>query len=186
MTQTASEIVVAGTFAIYVAAVGTTAPADESASWPSGWTEIGYTEEDGVKFHDEKTVNAIRAGQAFYPVRRIITARDATVSFNLEQWDKTTFPLAFGGGAITTVTTGHYRYDPPAAGTIDERALGLDVVDGSKKYRFLIPKGMVSGAVDTEFVRTKNASLPITFGLTTADGGTPWYKLTNDPAMNPA
>jgi hypothetical protein len=34
-------------------------------------------------------------------------------------------------------------------------------------------------------MRTKEAELPIVFGVTVADDGIPWFLLTDDPALSP-
>lgn len=267
MTQTATEFVVAGSGSVNVAPLGTASPSDPVTPYASidpAWKEAGFTTEAGVKVHDGKTVYEIKSWQSFYAVRRVITAREFTLAFGLQQWNEVNVPLAFGGGAISTpiaggtstltnrvltsnvvtlttsaphgygvgqyvvvsgytgadaifngsytitavgssttfsyalthadVSTGAgtgsgsatvgivYKYTPPAAGTIDERTLGIDWVDGSKHYRVLVGKGIVQDAVDTELVKTKEAELPILFGATTATGGIPYTLLTDDPA----
>lgn len=183
MAQTASEIVVAGGGSVHVAPVGTSAPTDPTSAYAAGWKEIGYTTEAGVKLHDAKTMVEIKAWQAFYPVRRIISARDFTVTFALQQWDYYTVPLAFGGGTITTPSAGVFKYAPPAAGDIDNRALGIDWNDGSTHFRLVIPNGVVQDAVDTELTRTKESDLPIVFGVTISDGGVPYTILTDASAV---
>lgn len=264
MTQLPSEIVVAGGGAVAVAPVGTIAPIDPVQPYGAGWIDIGLTTDAGVKFEDAKTVKEITSWQNFYASRRIITARAATATFSLQQWDKNTVPLAFGGGTLSTpiaggtstltnrvltsnvvtittsaphgysvgqyvvisgytgadtifngsyvitvvgssttfsyalthgdVTTGAgtgsgvatvgavFKYVPPNAGTLDERALGIDWTDGSKHFRLIIPKGIVQDKVDTDLVKTKEAELPLVFGATTVDGGAPYSLLTDASA----
>lgn len=264
MALLTSEIVVAGGGAVVVAPVGTTAPIDPVQPYGAGWVDIGLTTEAGVKFHDAKTVVEIKSWQNFYASRRIITARDATATFALQQWDKTTVPLAFGGGTLSTpiaggtstltnrvltsnvatlttsaphgysvgqyvvvsgytgadaffngsyvitvvgssttfsfalthadVTTGAgtgsgsatvgavYKYVPPAAGSLDERAMGIDWTDGTKHFRIIIPKGIIQDNIDTELTKAKEAELPLVFGATTVDGGTPYTLLTDATA----
>lgn len=183
MALDTTEILVGANGTIHVAPVGTTAPADEVASYGSGWLEIGYATEDGVKVRDEKTEQIFRAWQTIYPVRRQITERRFTTHFSLLQWDKNTVPLAFGGGTVSAVTTGHYKYQPPSAQARDERELGIDWSDGSKLYRLIIPKGQVGEAVETDLNRGAMAALPITFEVIATGVGDPYYLLTNDAAF---
>jgi hypothetical protein len=256
----ASEIVVGASGKVLVAPLGTTAPADPFAAWPSGWIDLGFVSDAGVKMSDSKTMTEIKAWQSFYTVRRIVTARDFKLSFALVQFNKTVIPLAFGGGTVTpgvgagaatittaaltsnvaTITTAAphgfvvgaqvtvaasntayngtftitavtsttfsyalthadiasaaatgtatspawYTYTPPSPSTVDERAMGIEWNDGSKIYRVIVPKGMVSDPVSVDVARTKEVQLPIGFDVTAGDVSVaPYYIITNDPSF---
>ena len=180
------QITVGANGRVYVAPVGTAAPASISAAPSATWDELGYINEDGVTFTDSKTIEPINVWQSFYPARRIMTAKDANAAFALMQWNGDTFPLAFGGGAITEDAAGEYRYTPPAPGAIDERAMIVEWEDGDKSYRLVIPRGMVTDDVETQLVRTEVGELPIVFGVNGDEGVDPWYLQTDDPAFAPA
>lgn len=183
MAKDTDEIVVGANGTIWVAPVGTTAPADEVAAPAAGWIDLGYASEDGVTFNDSRTLDAISVWQLFYAARRIVTEVETTISFVLRQWNKNTVPLAFGGGTVSTPTAGHHKFVPPAAGTIDERALMVDWVDGAKHYRLVVPKGVATEAVETNLTKSGAADLPIGFAVLGTDGVDPWYLLTDDPAF---
>lgn len=178
-----AELKVGANGSIHVAPVATTAPADEVAAYGSGWIDLGLMSEDGVKLRDEKTEQAFRSWQLFYPARKQITERRFTSAFVMQQWNKNNIPLAFGGGTVSTVSTGHYKYQPPAPQTRDERALGIDWLDGSYHYRLLIPKGQVGEPVESDVNKGNLALLPITFEVIGGETGDPWYLLTDDPAF---
>lgn len=185
MALAASEIVVGASGSIRVAPLATAAPVDVATAWGAGWIDLGYADEDGITFSNDQTTEDIMAWQSFNAVRTVITERNTTVAFNLEQWNETTVPLAFGGGSITT-TAGppiHYRYDPPTAGVVDERSLGVEWVDGSKIYRLIVPRGVVSESVETNLTKSTAGLLPITFKVLGTDGSVPFYLRTNDPAF---
>jgi len=183
MGRTTDDIVVGADGSIFVAPVGTEPPAGIAEPWGAGWTELGYTDENGFKFTDGKTIVDILVWQLFYPARKIITARDFTTDFALRQFDGETVKLGFGGGEITEPESGTFRYTPPAPSFIDERALGAEWLDGDKVFRLVLPKGLVTSNVSTEVVRTKSSDLPITFGIIGADGQDPWYFDTNDESF---
>lgn len=190
MSKDVDEIVVGASGTIWVAPVGTAAPATETEAPGVGWVDLGYTSENGVSISDSKTIQTIPVWQLLNPARRIVTERDLSASFVLRQWSADTVKLAFGGGTITEPdgvgNPGSYKFTPPAAADLDERALLIDWVDGTKSYRFVIPRGMATDGVDTNIVRTSAADLPIVFGITAEDGVDPWYLLTDDPALAPA
>ena len=178
----ASETLVAGVGHIYVADVGTTAPTD-LAEPGSGWHDLGYTTEDGATFSYSPSVENLNAWQSFYPIRRIITEIEAQVSFTLLQInDPEAFIFAFGGGAEeeTDVESGVFQYTPAAPGTLDERAMLLDVIDGDVMQRFVVPRGLQAGNVEAQFVRTDMANLPIEFGVLGTGDADPWYRLRGD------
>ncbi len=185
MPLNSAETVVAGTGEVRVAPVGTAAPVDPTVAWGAAWLELGYTNEDGVTVNREFDMEEKAAWQSFYPIRRIVTGRGFTVAFNLYQWNETSVPLAFGGGTITTIAgpPAHYKYTPPSAEVLDERALGVQWQDGTKVYRLIIPRGMVTEAGETNLTRTDTSVLPITFGVVASGTADPFYILTSDPAF---
>lgn len=161
------------------APLGTSAPADEAASWPSGWVDAGYTDEDGVKWRDSKTVAEFRAWNSFWPIRRSITARNFQVMVTLLQFNKVTMPFALGGAVVSTLSTGHYKIAAPAAATLDEKAVGVEWVDGSNILRLILPKGLVTDQVESDQSRSKLGKLPIVFGIEGSDSADAYYFLTN-------
>lgn len=186
MAADVDDILIAGNGKLWVAPVGTAAPADESAAPGANFLDVGFLSEDGATIVDSHDLSIVNVWQLFYPARRHITGRDFTVAVAVRQWDKTTLPLALGGGALTTATAGHFKYVPPAPETVDDRALLLDWADGTRKYRLVVPRCMITENVEIHLSRQDPADLPITFGILGSDGVDPWYLLTNDPALNPA
>lgn len=184
MANDANQIVVAANGTVYVAPVGTTQPTTPTATPAAAWKDLGFITEDGATFTDSKEIEDIQAWQSFYPVRKIINSKEVTLSFALQQWDEKTIPLAFGGGTITNPSVGVWRYVPPSPETLDERALMIDWLDGVKAYRLIIPKGLVTEAVETQLVRTSEAELPITFSAVPTAGTDAFILLTNDIAFS--
>ena len=183
MSKSTDQIIVGANGTVRVAPVGATEPADISAAWDAAWTDLGYTSEDGVKFRDTKSVESIPVWQLFYPARRVISERDFMVEFALRQFAGSQVEFAFGGGAVTEDAAGKYRYSPPAPEVIDDRALGIEWLDGDYSFRLIVPRGMVSEDVETQLARATAADLPITFGVIGEDGVEPWYLLTDHPAF---
>lgn len=186
MAKEVDQIRVGANGTIRVAPVGTTAPTDEIAAYAAGWVDLGYTSEDGVTLTDAKTLAEIPVWQLFYAARRIITGRDFTAAFVLRQWSIDTVKLALGA-TVTEPTPGHYKIVPPSPESIDQRALGIDWIDGTKHYRLLIARGMVTENVSTKIARANASDLPVTFGIIGDDAaGDPWTIYTDDPAFEAA
>lgn len=178
-----AEVLVGANGAIYVAPTTGTAPTNATGALAAEWFNLGYADENGVTLRDGKTIQNVEGWQSFYPLRRLITARDFSVSFALLQWDYETVKLAFGGGTVTG-SGGTYKYVPPDPATLDSRSLVVDWLDGARLYRVYIPSGIVTDNVETNVVRRQEARLPITFSVTPATGVDPWDLFVSDAAFS--
>lgn len=179
-----NELVVAGTGQIYVAPVGTALPTTPTASLNAAFFGLGYTTEDGVTFTGTPTITDFNAWQSQQAVRRERVGQEIQAAFQLEQWNEQSVPLAFGGGSVTNPSGSIYRYVFPEAGAaLDERAMVIDVQDGTRHIRFVIARGNVTDSVETQFRRTELAVLPITFkALQPTDGSDTCAVLFDDAA----
>lgn len=166
----------------YVAPVGTTLPTSPTASLNAAFAGLGYISEDGVALGSALEIGEHRAMQSRQTIRRTITEQNVSLGFALLQWNEETVPLAFGGGEVTAVTGG-YRYDFPSDEEPDERSLVVDLVDGDRVTRIVIPRGMHTQDVEATFTRSDPAELPVGFNaLTPDDGSTSMYALFSDEA----
>lgn len=175
------EIVVAGTGSIFIATYGAALPSSYDSTLPSAYIELGYTDEDGVTFRDEPTIEKRRAWQSFYPVRILETERMAEVSFNLLQWNTKAFEVAAGGGTAASAGTGK-QFTPKAAGTVSEWTVVIAASDGTRDYRIVIPRCMTTSALETQLSRTDMSRLPATLEAIGVDGAAPWTLYSDDTA----
>lgn len=180
----ATETVIAGSGEAYYGPVGTALPTTAGASLNSAFVGLGYHTEDGVSTTRDITIAEHRVWQEAYPIRRTRESEDFQIAFTLVQWNEITVPFAFGGGDLVTVSAGQYRYDPPVAGdALDEWSVVVDVDDGDRRVRFVVPRATVTEAVESSFTRTEMAQLPVTLtAMPPASGGAVWYPLFNDLA----
>jgi len=162
----AGEIVVGSHGTAYVAAVGATAPtAHDSSLAAATWTSLGYLTEDGITKSSDVETAEIKAWQSFHPIRREVVGRTERFSFALMQWDTDNIIVAFGGGTVEAAGTG-YKYTPPQdSDALNEKALVIDVNDGSNTLRFYAPRVTIVEGVETTFKRGEAAILPITFDV---------------------
>lgn len=190
MAIDSAEVVVGGNGSVSVAPAGTTVPTGVAALSAS-YINVGYISEDGVTFTGGADIEDINAWQSFYPLRKIITARNAAVEFIMRQWNGENLKLAFGGGQIVNAAGTTY-YRPPDPSEQDTRVMVVDWQDGNEKYRLVVPRGLVSGETTTEMTRSAASDLPISFAVTpnttaltlttptTAELATqPWYFVTD-------
>lgn len=180
-----TEVVVAGTGAIYRAPVGTDFPASISdAVDEAAWFDLGYASEEGAKFSFARESNKLGAWQSFDPIRTIVTSVPKSIATELLQWNGETLKTALGGGTITEPETGEFEFEPADPGDVDEFALIVEGTDGDKHYRFCYRKSAVEDPVEFDFVRSDAAKLPVKFTVLAADGDAkPYLIQTDDPAF---
>ena len=158
-----AELTVGITGQVYVAPTGTALPTTTTGALNAAFVGLGYLTEDGVSFSASKETQDIAAWQAFDPIRTIVTSRTVQATFSLQQWNEDTVPLAFGGGSISG-TSPNFKYSlPDPEDGLDERCMVIDVQDGDINLRFVIARGIVTEAVETQFQHGATAVLPITF-----------------------
>ena len=172
---------------LYLAPVGTAAPADATAEMASPWKLVGHTTPDSLSFGVEPEFQQIDSHQSDQPIRRFTTGETTSVSVDLLQWNGANFKAVYGGGTITTVGEGSstYKFVPPSNAR-DEVSAVVEVVDGSKRYRWVYVKCMQVEGVTQELQKGQGSSLPLRLSVLGSDSGAPWYMLTNDPAFAPA
>lgn len=179
-----NELIVAANGQIYVAPVGTTLPAinsDPTAALNSAFVGLGYCTEDGVSFKVTPDVKDHKAWQSRQAVRRVVQSREVEAGFELEQWNESTVPFAFGGGEITSAGGFHTYVLPEDEDALDERAMVIDFQDGDRNGRIVIPRGNVTDAVESKFKAEELSTLPITFkALTPIAGGSAMYVIFDD------
>jgi hypothetical protein len=181
--QDPTEITVASAGEIFIAPVGTALPTTPTAALNAAFVGLGYVTEDGVTFTITPEIQEIPAWQSRQPVRRDLISQAVGASFSLLQWNETNVPFAFGGGTVTNPSGSIYRYELPTSGALDERAVIVDGLDGTRHVRFILPRCSVTDAVETQLVRTSAAVLPITLaGSQPSDGSSAFVFLTDDSA----
>lgn len=171
------------TGALYVAPVGTTAPATTAASWGAGWIHLGYLSEEGPGITPTIETSDVAAWQSDVPVRTDVIKRGIDYTFTLLQRTGTALKLAMGGGTITSLGGGDFKFEPPTGG-VDFHAFGLETVDGTIIDRWLLDRGSVVNLGAVPMNKSNAEQFPITVRALAAIGaGTPWRIITNDPAM---
>ncbi|PRH78859.1 hypothetical protein C6N75_12700 [Streptomyces solincola] len=186
----ATQIVVPARTRLWLAVVGTEAPADATVTMPEGWFSVGLTTEDSLKFNEEPQFEQVKSAQTDFPSRTFQTSDSATIEVDLQQWNAKNFKAVFGGGTISEITpaaggTGakHYKFAPPRIGGRTEIAAVIEVIDGAKIYRYIIPRAMQMEGVQTDLQKAKESILPLRLAVQGGDDSDAWYLITNDPAF---
>jgi len=190
----ANNIVVAQMARVYLAPVGTPAPAGPATVMAAAWREVGLFTPDSLSWSTDPSFEEVRSHQSNFPTRRFQTEDAATMEVDLQEWTGENFKAVYGGGTVTVVPAQtdpvaipeHYRYSPPAVGGRSTVAACIEIIDGAKHYRRMIPRCEQSEGVEQSFERTSESTLPLRLSVLGSDLGDPWYDLTDDPAFEPA
>lgn len=187
MTINPAEIVVPGRTYVYLAPVGSTVPTDPVTAPTAPWVNVGLTTPDSLAFNTEPEFEEVQSAQSDYPTRRFQTSDAAAIEVDLQQWNAHNFMAVYGGGTITEVAGPpvHYKFTPPKVGERQETAGIVDVIDGTKHYRFVFPRCMQIEGVENQLQRTQEGRLPLRLAVLGGDETDPWYLLTDDPAFAP-
>ncbi|MFG2986259.1 hypothetical protein ACGFYQ_34245 [Streptomyces sp. NPDC048258] len=188
-TANSNEIVIPALTRIWLGAVGTVAPNDATVAMGTGWRSVGLTTEDSLKFASEPNFEQVRSAQSSYPTRTFQTTDAGTVEVDLQQWSAANFRAVYGGGTVSEVTPAgggtakHYKFTPPKIGGRTEIAAVIEVIDGGKHYRYVIPRAMQMEGVSKDLAKTKEAILPLRLAIQGGDDTDAWYLITDDPAF---
>lgn len=188
VTTDSNEVRVGVTGTALVAPVGTAVPTTTAGGWPAGWVPLGSISEDGPTMTPGSDITEIKEWQSLYTIRRIANGRSLDWKFRLQQWNQTTFPLAFGGGTLTETSPGSgiFTYAPPSASFIDERMFGLEVQDGTIVQRFWLTRALVTATADVVFNRTSSSGLEVTVSALGSGSTQPWAAVFADANMGHA
>lgn len=170
--QNPNAVAVGGSGELFTASAGTTLPADVAVP-AAAFVGHGLISEDGISHTITPQTQELNVWQQVDPVRRTVTGREILVAAALAQFDEHSIPLAFGGGSVSGSSPYIYNF-PAGDAPLEERAIVVDVVDGSEKHRLAFSRVNVTEPVETQFNRTSLALLPIGAKvLAPAAGGSP-------------
>ena len=191
----ANNIVVAQMARVYLAPIGTAAPTDPVTAMPTAWREVGLFTPDSLGWSTDPSFEEVRSHQSNYPTRRFQTEDAATVSVDLQEWSGENFKAVYGGGEVITIAADpaatppvpeHYRFSPPGVGGRSGVAACVEIIDGTKHYRRIVPRCEQTEGVEQTFEKTSESTLPLRLSVLGSDVGDPWYDLSDDPAFAPA
>ncbi len=175
---------------VYLAPPATVAPADSVVALDPGWINVGHTTPDSMAFSTDPEFDEVASAQSDFPVRRFQTSESGTVSVDLLEWSTRNLQAAYGGGVVTSLPVAagappQYKFVPPKLGERTERSAIMEVIDGTKRYRYIFPRVFQIEGVENNLNKGSASTLPLRLAILGSDVSEPWYLLTNDPAFAP-
>jgi hypothetical protein len=158
MATDPNKIFVPQSAKVYLAPVGTTAPDGPLAVPAAGWVEVGLFTPDSLQMATDPAFETVSSHQSNWPTRRFQTTDAATIQVNLQEWSTANFKAVYGGGAVTSVTPGvgspYAKFTPPSVGGRSETAALIEIADGTRVARVVIPRAMQVEGASLNFNKT--------------------------------
>lgn len=162
---------------VLTADVGTAAPADIAAAWPAGWDDLGLISTDGLTEGKDQTVTNITAWGYDGPVRSQVSNRITTFRARFLETNALTLSLyhAIPVADMTSSGTGPTQSLNFTEGQTPDpliTALGIHVIDGSKVFRFIVPRAQLTDRSEVVYKGDEAVSYECTVTTLLASDGT--------------
>lgn len=147
----------------WFAAVGSTAPTDESGALNAAFKDAGLITEDGMTLSMSESSNKIKAYGSQIAQRTVITDQDTTFTIKFLEHNPISMAVYYRKtltGISPAVSTGKYSV---TVGSYTEQfyAMVLEVVDGVNKLRAYCPKVSVTNRDDLQVGNGAEISLGV-------------------------
>lgn len=163
----------------YSSPVGSTVPSTLTGVWAAAWIDLGLIKkEEGLTEAMDMDRNEFYAWGYQSPVRTQVLRKTITFRMvfleskahilSLYHAHPLTSMLSAGSGVDQALTFTQGQSSDP-----DIRALGLDVIDGTKRNRFIVPRAEVTDRGDITYKEDEMVEYDMTFtALVASDGST--------------
>jgi len=151
---------------LYVAPVGTAAPADTVVAWASPWAILGYISDDGPTVGQNTSKQDIVPWQTRTPIRSVVTERQVTLHYILWQLNQNTLAMYFDTDVPTPAADQSLSFDVRSDSPQHLYAIGVDTKD-QRGMRIIFPKASLSDAGDMKI--TKGSAVPLEVTLSALD-----------------
>jgi hypothetical protein len=184
----AANILVPQQARVWLSPVGTSAPADPVIAPAAAWKDVGYFTPDSLGWSTDPTFEEVRSHQSSYPTRRFQTEDSASLEVDLQEWTVDAFKAVYGGGTFADVPgpPPHFKFTPPAIGGRTETAVIIEIIDGTKHWRRIIPRAFQVEGVEQSFSKTAESTLPLRLAVLGSDSADPFYDISDIPGLDPA
>jgi hypothetical protein len=157
MANSAANVKVGTTGAIYVGETSATAPSGATTVL-TGFTDLGYISADGVTETRDRSTNKIRAWQNADLVREVVTEAGATFQAVLLETSAAT--LAAYYGATVDIADGSIEINPSATG--GRKSFVIDLIDGTDAIRTYVPSGEILSVGEQVYVNGEPVGYDVT------------------------
>lgn len=184
MANTASNVLVGrplATGGILVAPLPATLPTSATSTPNAAFDAAGYVSSDGVIQTLGTDVTEIKAWGGDI-VRRIQTSHDLTYAFTLIETNEVSLTVYYGDENVT-VGTGTTAVEIKA-GDLPRKAWLVEIKDGDKRVRIVIPDGQVTDRGDITYADENAIAYELTLTCYPDSSGVKAYIYTDDDGVS--
>ena len=157
MALDSSNVRVGVTGAWYLATTSTAAAPTDTSKLGVGWTDLGYTSDDGVTEARDISANDINGWQNGDLLRRVVTSAAMTIHAVLVETKRETVGLYYG---TKVAADGSVKIVPSKTGGRQKHV--IDVIDGEEFIRTYIPQGEITDVGDQVYANGEPIGYDVT------------------------
>lgn len=163
---------------VFTAVLGSTAPTDVTTAWAAAWKDLGLIGEDGISHAREQDQDDKYAHGGIL-VRTVRSKFKRTFTVVALEDTPAVFDLLNPGSTAATVTGLTTRAVKKP--TVDPRAFGIELIDGTVTKRYVVPRAEVTDVGETTFDDTELQAVEFTVTVYPSAAGLFYNEITNDP-----
>lgn len=174
------------TGAILSAVTGTALPTDEAAALNAAFKDSGYISDSGLKIGTNQNSTEVNDWSGNV-VRTIMAGYGNQLTWEHLEWNGESLKNFLGDANVTVVNTAGSPTKITAKFNGDEMPVKewvLQIKDGIRKIRVVVPNGQVAGRGEISFLKTDAVKLPITLKTFPDASGNHIYIYSNDGVNN--
>lgn len=162
---------------VSVAPLNTALPTTTAATLNAAFVDVGIISEDGLSTNATADYVEIKQWDGS-TVRKTRTSFDPTFSFTMLETNKTTLGLYWSGSTVVA-NSGESKMEI-APFTTDRRAFVLDVEDGTRIIRYVLPVAEVTDRQEIVHRNDQAVAYAVTITAYPDDNGTAVYWYTDE------
>lgn len=178
--EDAVRVGVTGT--VYVAPKGTTLPTDVTTSLNAAFKSVGFVSEDALTESLKITTERLKAWQRPVGIRSLTTEVEWTFQFGMLETSPLVLEL-FYGDADTSVASGVATTAVKAWPTSTQRAMVIEIEDGSVITRYALPVVEIGDREDVSHSNSDGTVWGVTVSVMGSSLDDMGYRITNDPSF---
>ncbi|MER6830930.1 hypothetical protein ABT352_33390 [Streptosporangium sp. NPDC000563] len=178
---------------VWLAPVGTAAPAGPTIAMTDPWADVGHFTPDSLNWETSPEFEEAKSAQSDYPIASWQTGDGATLEVDLYEWTAANFRAVFGGGEFTKITPAgdpapppYFKFTPPKVGGRDEVAVVVELINGDRHLRRIIPRAQQVEGVTQSLNKTEASVLPLRLKVLGSDIADAFYDLSDFEAFDPS
>ena len=176
--EDAVRVGVTGT--VWVAPKGTALPDDTTTPLNAAFKSVGFISEDALTESLAITTERLRAWQRPVGIRTLTTEVEWTFQFGMLETSPLVLDLYYGG-AESTVDTGVATTEILAWPTSTQRAMVIQIEDGTVTTRYAIPVVEIGDREEVNHSNTEGTIWGVTVNVMGSSIDQMGFRITNDP-----